>query len=92
MCACAVHAARADFRLLRLAIIGAYRARVAEADLAEALSIVMFPGSVPHFVEAARVWMEVIREGLVTPSAAFAAWAGLDGQGGFDEASGKVRG
>lgn len=90
MCACAVHAARANFRLLRLAIIGAYRAEVAEADLAEALSIVMFPGSVPHFVEAARVWMETIRDGAVTPSPAFAAWAGMEGQGGFDEASGKA--
>jgi hypothetical protein len=49
----------------------------------------MFPGSVPYFVEAARIWLELIRTGRVKPSEALAAWAALDGQGGYDEASGK---
>jgi hypothetical protein len=56
-------------------------------ELAEALSLVMFPGSVPRFVEAAGVWLELIRAGRISPSSAFAAWARLEGQGGFDEAS-----
>lgn len=87
MAAAAVHAARGDFALLRLAIPLAYEAGVPELDLAEALSLVMFPGSVPYFVEAAGVWLELIREGRVKPSPAFAAWARLQGQGGYDEAA-----
>lgn len=89
LCTAAVLAAKARFDLLRLALIAAYDAGVSEVDLAEALSIMMFPGSVPHFVEAARVWMDLIRQGRVTASPAFAAWAGLEGQGGYDEASGR---
>jgi hypothetical protein len=50
----------------------------------------MFPGSVPHYVEAAKVWMNLIREGQVQASPAFAAWARMSGQGGYDEASGKA--
>ncbi len=88
MCACAVHAALAHFDMLRQALQAAYARQVAEADLAEALSIMMFPGSVPHYVEAAKVWMNLIREGEVSASPAFAAWARMDGQGGYDEASG----
>jgi hypothetical protein len=52
----------------------------------------MFPGSVPYFVEAARVWMEAIRDGHVKASPAFETWANLRGQGGFDEASAKPKG
>lgn len=84
----AVHACRGDANLLGRSIELAYQANVPEPELAEALSLVMFPGSVPRFVEAARVWLGLIRDGKVKPSAAFAAWAGLDGQGGYDQASG----
>lgn len=90
LCACAVHAARADFDWLRHALVAAYAHQVDEQDLAEALSIMMFPGSVPHYVEAAKVWMQIIRAGEVQPSPAFAAWAQMTGQGGYDEASGKA--
>ena len=58
-------------------------------ELAEAISLMMFPGSVPRFVEAAGVWLRLVREGAVAASPVFAAWARLQGQGGFDEASGK---
>jgi alkylhydroperoxidase/carboxymuconolactone decarboxylase family protein YurZ len=85
LCACSVHAALGRFDWLRHAITAAYAAHVAEPDLAEALSIMMFPGSVPHFVEASRTWLELIRSGAVRPSPAFAAWAALPGQGGHDE-------
>lgn len=85
LCACSVHAALGRFGWLRHALVAAYGRQVAEVDLAEALSIMMFPGSVPHFVEAARTWLELIRSGAVTPSPAFAAWAALPGQGGHDE-------
>lgn len=89
MAVAAVHACRNETALLARAIRFAYAERVPEADLAEALSLVMFPGSVPYFVEAARTWLNLIRAGEVTPSPAFAAWARLEGQGGFDEAAGK---
>lgn len=91
MCACAIHAARADHLLLRWSLTAANEAGVPDLDLAEALSIMMFPGSVPYFVEAARIWLELIRAGAVKPSPALAAWAALQGQGGYDEASGKAR-
>lgn len=84
----AVHAARGDWWLLRHAIMLAYANKVPEVALAEALSLMMFPGSVPRFVEAAGVWLALIREGCVAPSPIFAAWARLEGQGGFDEAAG----
>jgi len=90
MTACAVHAARAEHRLLGWALRAAYEAQVPELELAEAISIMMFPGSVPYFVEAARIWLDLIRSGEVTASPAFAAWAQLEGQGGYDEASGKL--
>ena len=88
MAVAAVHACKGDFDWLAEAIVAAYDAEIPEVELAEALSLVMFPGSVPTFVEAARVWLRLVREGRVAPSPAFAAWARLEGQGGFDEAAG----
>ncbi len=90
LCACSVHAAMGHFDWLQQALIAAYARQVDEMDLAEALSIMMFPGSVPHYVEAAKVWMNLIREARVQASTAFAAWARMEGQGGYDQASGKA--
>lgn len=88
MALAAVHAASGDFDLLGKAILMAYDHGIPELELAEALSLMMFPGSIPYFVEAARVWLDLIRAGKVSPSPDFAAWARLEGQGGYDEASG----
>lgn len=82
-----VHASRGDFELVKFAIRAAYDAGVPELELAEALSIMMFPGSVPRFVEGAKAWLDLIRDGVVKPSPAFQAWADLQGQGGHAEAS-----
>ncbi|VVT26688.1 carboxymuconolactone decarboxylase family protein [Rhizobium sp. EC-SD404] len=60
----------------------AYRDDVPEFEMAEALSLTMFPGSVPYFVEAARVWRELIVSGSVEASASFKAWANFAGQEG----------
>jgi alkylhydroperoxidase/carboxymuconolactone decarboxylase family protein YurZ len=92
LCACSVHAALGHFDWLHHALVAAYARGVAEPDLAEAMTLMMFPGSVPNFVEAARVWMEAIRGGHVSASQAFSTWANMPGQGGYDEASGKARG
>lgn len=82
LAAAAVHACRADWTGLAWQIRAAYAVGVPEADLAEALSLMMFPGSIPHFVEAARVWREMIVADEVPASEAFRAWAHLSGQEG----------
>ncbi|PWJ20593.1 carboxymuconolactone decarboxylase family protein [Jannaschia seohaensis] len=69
-------------------IAGAYRAGATERAIAEGLALAMFPGGVPNFVDACDIWKTLILDGKVEASDAFAAWARLSGQGGFDEASG----
>ena len=91
MAAAAVHTCRASFDALAWQIEAAYADGIDEMELAEALSLAMFPGSIPHFVEAARVWRRLIVEGRVEASPPFRAWAELSGQGGYDEASAAAR-
>ncbi len=71
-------------------IAGAYAAGAEEGAIAEGLSLAMFPGGVPNFVDACDVWRELIVAGKVQASAPYEAWARMTGQGGFDEASGKA--
>ena len=71
-------------------IVGAYGEGADETAIAEGLSLAMFPGGVPNFVDACEVWRELIVGGKVEASAPFRAWAEMTGQGGFDEASGKT--
>jgi alkylhydroperoxidase/carboxymuconolactone decarboxylase family protein YurZ len=87
LAAAAIHTCRASFDALAWQIEAAYADEVDEAELAEALSLAMFPGSIPHFVEAARVWQGLIARGCVDASPTFRAWANLSGQGGYDEAA-----
>jgi alkylhydroperoxidase/carboxymuconolactone decarboxylase family protein YurZ len=91
LAAAAVHTCRAAWDALAVQIVAAYAAGVPELDLAEALSLAMFPGSVPHFVGAARVWRELIVAGEVDASPAFRSWAMLPEQGGYDEAAKSAR-
>ena len=69
-------------------LIGAYAAGAREEAIAEGLSLAMFPGGVPNFVDACEVWRGLIGAGKVPASEPFRAWAEMTGQGGFDEASG----
>ncbi len=87
MALAAIHACAGAWDALRWEIEAAYAAKVPEMDLAEALSLVMFPGSVPRFVEAAGVWRDMIAKGEVPASRPFVIWASMEGQGGYDEAS-----
>jgi alkylhydroperoxidase/carboxymuconolactone decarboxylase family protein YurZ len=89
LAAAAVHTCKAAWDALAWQISAAYADGVPEPELAEGLSLTMFPGSVPNFVEAARVWRELIVAGKVSASADFRAWAAMAGQGGYDEATGK---
>ncbi len=70
-------------------IVGAYEASADEGAIAEGLSLAMFPGGVPNFVDACEVWKDLITDGSVAASAPYRAWAEMTGQGGFDEASGR---
>ena len=79
----ATHACLAQWEELAIHIRGAYSAGFTEVKLAEVLSLVMFPGSVPHFVEAARVWRDLVKADAVPASAAMRLWASID-QSGFD--------
>ncbi len=92
MTACAVHTCLANWDGLRWQIVAGYADGVDEMELAEAFSIAMFPGSVPNYVEAARVWRELIAADSVPASDVFRKWAALSGQGGYDEASGVTGG
>lgn len=88
LAAVAVHTCRQAWDGLAVQLRAAYADGVPEAHLAEALSLTMFSGSVPFFVEGARVWRELIAAGELDASPRFRAWAALAGQGGFDEAAG----
>jgi alkylhydroperoxidase/carboxymuconolactone decarboxylase family protein YurZ len=57
----------------------AYALGVPELELAEALSLTMFPGSVPAFVDACGVWQGLVARGEVPASPALRAWAAASG-------------
>lgn len=82
LAACAVQVCIGAWDGLAWQLRGAYAAAVPEPEIAEALTLTMFPGSVPNFVEAARVWRELIRSRELAASASYRAWAELDGQEG----------
>lgn len=84
--AIAVHTCRAAWDGLEWQLCDAYARKVPETEIAEALSLTMFPGSVPYFVEAAAIWRRLIVDERVPASDAFRDWAQLSGQGGYDEA------
>jgi alkylhydroperoxidase/carboxymuconolactone decarboxylase family protein YurZ len=84
---CAVHTCRGQWRALAWQIAAAYDDGVAEDDIAEALTLAMFPGSVPRFVRACGVWLSLIQEGKVPASARYRSWAALTGQDGYDAAA-----
>ena len=86
--ALAAHACAPDWRLFDWQLEAAYTAHVPEADMAEALSLVAFPGSVPNFARACGAWRDAILAGRVNASEPFRVWAELTGQGGYDEAAG----
>ncbi|CAH0244087.1 carboxymuconolactone decarboxylase family protein [Roseomonas sp. CECT 9278] len=64
-------------------IEAAYAAGVPEPQIAEAMSLAIWPRGVNPFVRATEVWLRLMREGRVTPSPAFRAWAETPGQGAF---------
>lgn len=88
LAAAAVHTCRQAWDGLAIQITAGYADGIDEDELAEALTLTMFSGSVPNFVEGAGVWRQLIADGRVPASPRFRSWATMPGQGGFDEASG----
>lgn len=77
-------AARAGHWALGLEIEAAYAEGVPEPELAEALSLVIWPCGVNRFLEACGVWLEAMRSGRVAPVlAGFRAWAETPAQDGL---------
>lgn len=85
---CAVHVCAGRWRLLGWQLQAAYADSVPEDEIAEALTLAMFPGSVPRFVEACGVWRSLIADGTLPATDRYRSWAALTGQGGFDETGG----
>jgi alkylhydroperoxidase/carboxymuconolactone decarboxylase family protein YurZ len=83
----AVQVCRARWRPFAWHLEAAYADGVAEDAMAEAISLAMFPGSVPHFVEACAAWQRLILDGTLAATPRFQAWARMTGQGGHDEAA-----
>lgn len=71
----AVHTCLYQHWELALHIRRAYEIGVSELALAEAISLTMFPASVPFFVEACGVWLKLIKEGEIPASESLRAWA-----------------
>ena len=88
LAACAVQVCRARWRLLEWCLAASYAEGVPEDEIAEAISLAMFPGSVPRFVRACAVWQRMIVDGVLSASPRYQTWARMTGQGGYDEASG----
>jgi alkylhydroperoxidase/carboxymuconolactone decarboxylase family protein YurZ len=88
----AAHQCHRRWGWVREHIVGAYAAGADELALAEGLSLAMFPGGVPNFVDACDHWRQLISGGAVKATPPFAAWARMTGQGGFDEAAGITAG
>ncbi|WP_445809256.1 carboxymuconolactone decarboxylase family protein [Yoonia sp.] len=82
LAACAIQVCNGQWNGLRWQLGHAYAASVPEDELAEAISLTMFPGSVPYFVTAAGIWKDMIAAGDLSASDAFRIWADMPGQGG----------
>jgi alkylhydroperoxidase/carboxymuconolactone decarboxylase family protein YurZ len=70
MAMAAAHACRRSWGRVRAHIKAAYALGVNETALAEALTITMLPTGTPTFVQACKVWLDLIKTGEVSASAA----------------------
>ncbi|WP_198379620.1 hypothetical protein [Roseomonas sp. KE2513] len=77
----AAHAARGRLWALEVELEAAYGVGIDERQMAEAISLIIWPRGVNPFVRAAETWLRLLRSGRVLPSPAFAAWAAVDDQG-----------
>jgi alkylhydroperoxidase/carboxymuconolactone decarboxylase family protein YurZ len=64
-------------------IEAAYAAGAPEPHIAEAMSLAIWPRGVNPFVRGTEIWLGLMRQGRVSPSPAFRAWAETPDQGAF---------
>jgi len=88
----ALHACHRQWWAYEVHVKGAYTTGMTEGELAEALSLTMFPGGVPNFVDACERWRRLILAGEVAATEPYRAWAETPGQGGYDETAGPETG
>lgn len=81
ICLAAIHTACDHQWGVAAEIQAALALGVPEAELAEALSLTIWPRGVNRFVRAAECWLGLIRAGQVPASEAFRAWAAAPDQG-----------
>jgi alkylhydroperoxidase/carboxymuconolactone decarboxylase family protein YurZ len=81
ICLAAIHTACDQRWGLEAEIEAALAAGAGETELAEALSLTIWPRGVNPFVRAAETWLALIRAGRVPASEAFRAWADEPDQG-----------
>jgi alkylhydroperoxidase/carboxymuconolactone decarboxylase family protein YurZ len=81
LCLAAIQAACDQRWGLAAEIEAALHLGVPEPELAEALSLIIWPRGVNRFVRAAEDWLALIRAGRVPASEAFRAWAAAPDQG-----------
>ncbi|MFV0493102.1 MAG: hypothetical protein ACK5M4_14925 [Pseudorhodobacter sp.] len=55
-----------------------------EDALVEALSVIMWPVGVNHFLDACGVWVDMMQKGTVDPSPRYKIWADIPRQSGHD--------
>jgi hypothetical protein len=64
-------------------LLACYGLGIAEAKMAEAMSVALWPCGANSFHDAAGVWLELVRSGRVNASPQFQAWARLPSQDGL---------
>jgi alkylhydroperoxidase/carboxymuconolactone decarboxylase family protein YurZ len=80
----AMHATKGRKWGLSAHILGVYQHGKREDALVEALSLIMWPVGVNHFLDACGVWVRMMTNGEVSASSRYMAWADVPGQGGHD--------
>ncbi|GHC67409.1 hypothetical protein [Limoniibacter endophyticus] len=83
----ALHAAQGRHWGLSAHIKAIYAAGRREDALVEALSLIMWPTGVNHFLDACGVWLDMMQSGIIEPSERFRVWAETPAQAGHTPAS-----
>jgi alkylhydroperoxidase/carboxymuconolactone decarboxylase family protein YurZ len=83
----ALHAAQGRHWGLEAHIKAIYASTCREDALVEALSLIMWPTGVNHFLDACGVWLSMMQNGKITPSERYRVWAETPAQTGHRGAS-----
>ncbi len=81
----AMHATKGRKWGLSAHIRGVYQNGKREDALVEALSLIMWPVGVNHFLDACGVWVDLMKKSEVSASSRYKVWAEVPDQGGHDQ-------